>query len=539
MKILYPSEIVWTSGKIDNVKNLSVKKSEQIGLTETVTTVMNGKSSAVIDFGKEIAGSVRILCYTVKKPDNKIRLRFGESVSEVMHGIGEKNSTNDHSVRDMTVELENFSDMVFGKTGFRFIRIDSLSENSVFEIKSVLAETDIFSKKFIGNFSCDDQTVNKIFNTAAYTLRLCLQNGMIWDGIKRDRLVWIGDIHPEMMSVTCLFGSLSNIEKSLTFVKEQSPLPSWMNNIPMYSFWWIIILHDYYIQNNNYDYLIKQKEYIVNLVGYIDGFVKENGETDFPSNFIDWPTHDEDGTDFVKLQDELAGVNALAEIAFKKAKKLLEIIGEDTSVCSHILEKLSRKTFKVKKYKQIAALESLAGVKNEYNRELLLDGGAEGMSTFMSYYILKAVSDYGDYNEALNMTRDYYGGMLKMGATTFWEDFDIKWMDNAVGIDKMPIEGKTDIHGDFGAYCYKGLRHSMCHGWSSGVIPYLMRVVLGVEVVEAGCKKVRINPHLSGLKFVKGEYPTPYGVIKIEHTLKADGTVESNIEAPNEVEIIK
>ena len=63
--------------------------------------------------------------------------------------------------------------------------------------------------------------------------------------------------------------------------------------------------------------------------------------------------------------------------------------------------------------------------------------------------------------------------MLDLGATTFWEDFDIAWAQNAGGIDEFPVKGKVDIHGDFGAFCYKGYRHSLCHGWSSGVIKFI------------------------------------------------------------------
>ena len=35
-------------------------------------------------------------------------------------------------------------------------------------------------------------------------------------------------------------------------------------------------------------------------------------------------------------------------------------------------------------------------------------------------------------------------------------------------IDELVPPGKKDLHGDFGAYCYVGFRHSLCHGWASG-----------------------------------------------------------------------
>jgi hypothetical protein len=94
------------------------------------------------------------------------------------------------------------------------------------------------------------------------------------------------------------------------------------------------------------------------------------------------------------------------------------------------------------------------------------------MSTFMSYYILKAVASF-DKPAAIEMMKEYYGAMLDKGATTFWEDFDIEWAENSCRIDELPTPDKKDIHGDFGAFCYIGYRHSLCHGWSAGVIQFI------------------------------------------------------------------
>ena len=69
--------------------------------------------------------------------------------------------------------------------------------------------------------------------------------------------------------------------------------------------------------------------------------------------------------------------------------------------------------------------------------------------------------------------KEYYGAMLKKGATTFFEDFDMAWAENSSDIDRLPKEGERDIHGDFGKYCYVGFRHSFCHGWSAGVLRFL------------------------------------------------------------------
>ena len=51
--------------------------------------------------------------------------------------------------------------------------------------------------------------------------------------------------------------------------------------------------------------------------------------------------------------------------------------------------------------------------------------------------------------------------------------------------------------------------------------------------------KIAIKPNLSGLKHVKVNYPTKYGVVTVEHTLQANGEIKTDITAPKEIEIIK
>ena len=153
--------------------------------------------------------------------------------------------------------------------------------------------------------------------------------------------------------------------------------------------------------------------------------------------------------------------------------------------------------------------------------------------------MLRAMALAGNYQGALDVIRTYWGAMLDVGATTFWEDFNMEWLPDAGRIDELVPAGKKDIHGDYGAYCYQGFRHSLCHGWASGPTSWLSEYVLGVQVVEPGCRTVRIIPHLGDLEWVEGTFPTPYGVIEIRHEKGADGKVISHINAPEEIVIVR
>ena len=153
--------------------------------------------------------------------------------------------------------------------------------------------------------------------------------------------------------------------------------------------------------------------------------------------------------------------------------------------------------------------------------------------------MLQAQAKAGDYAGAIRNMKDYWGGMLDLGATTFWEDFDVDWLKNAARIDELTPAGKIDVHRTYGDYCYKGYRHSLAHGWASGPTAFLSEYVLGVQIVEPGCKVVRVEPHLGDLEWVEGTVPTPYGVIRVRYDKRPDGTVRSKIEAPKGVKVIK
>ncbi len=459
-EFIFPTKIV-ACENTENIQNLLIRKPLQIGLTEQNLAIIQKGGYIILDFGKELCGGIRILAALTDQP--KVRIRFGESLSECCSELfSEKKAVNDHAIRDFYFELpKKYSDHTLGNSGFRFVRLDF---DAMAEIKSIVAVNNILKKNEIYSYSGPDERIKEIFETAKRTVDLCVSSGYLWDGVKRDRLVWIGDIHPEMLALTTLYGRLPAIEKSLDFVKDQTPLPGWMNRYPTYSLWWIIIVVDYFEKTKFCPFAKRQIPYLEKLLLQIDACVKENGELDYPRYFVDWPTREK--------PDEFHGVRAINIIAMKKAISLLQFFERDTALPEEILARLEKIEICPKEMKQVAGLKFFAAELSEEDKKLLVAGGAKGMSTFMSYYILKAVASF-DKEGAINMMKDYYGAMLDKGATTFWEDFDMSWAENSCRIDEFPKEGERDIHGDFGDYCYKGFRHSLCHGWSAGVIKFI------------------------------------------------------------------
>lgn len=494
------------------------------------------KPGIILDFGKEIQGGLEIITsINNPNPAARVRIRFGESVSETMSDAGKIGATNDHAMRDFIITLPWLGRLEVGNSGFRFASIQMVDPDMKLEIKEVSAIFTYRDIPYLGSFQCNDERLNQIWMTGAYTVHLNMQD-YIWDGIKRDRLVWVGDLHPEVMTVNTVFGYNEVIPKSLDLIRDITPLPGWMNGISSYSMWWIIIHKDWYKYQGNLEYLKEQKSYMFALLKMLSTKIDASGKEILEGGrFLDWPSSE-------NPKAIHAGLQSMMVMTFQAGAELSAVLGDQAMVkfCNTTVSTLKKSVPPANNSKQAAALLALSGLvpAQNSNDEILSKDGVHKMSTFYGYYMLKARAEAGDYQGAIDNIREYWGGMLDLGATTFWEDFDIDWMKNAGRIDEVPSINKVDVHRTYGGYCYKQLRHSFCHGWASGPTSWLSEYVLGVKVLEPGCKVIKIEPHLGDLQWVKGTFPTPFGVLKIEHKKMADGTVKTTFDAPKGIKIL-
>ena len=545
-KYIVPQRLI-TFSNTENEQFLLKDTHRQSAINSPELCLVRKGGYVLLDFGSELQGGIDITVKAViSAPDDEdnlasVRLVFGESVSEAMSEIGgEDNAINEHSVRDMTVKVCTMSTARYGNTGFRFVKIEALDKDIYIEaVKGVLEYKDI---EYKGSFVSNDERLNEVFNTAAYTVHLNMQD-YIWDGIKRDRLVWIGDMHPEVSTICAVFGYDECVERSLDFSRDCHPITDELEDLnkawmifPSYSCWWIKIHRDWYMQNGNLGYLTEQKDYIYKLCTKLISCVDNEGNLSFGTNdlryFVDWSSNN---TKYME-----AGFRGCFILAMQAAADIFKVYGD-----SEMSEKCLDTSLNIKKQvapfegnKQVCAMASLSGLcDTQYANSIISDKLLEGLSTFYGFYALKALAQADNTQGAIDIMRNYWGAMLDHGATTFWEDFDIQWIDNASRIDELVPEGKADIHASYGKFCYQKLRHSLCHGWASGPAAFMANHILGVNILEPGCKKLFINPHLGDLEWVKGTYPTPYGIVEIEHNV-VDGKVQTKVKAPQDIQIV-
>ena len=534
---LAPTRVVLTKGDVKGAENLLRQYPGQVSTSEPVVTEIAKGGSVLIDFGKEIQGGIQIVRSIVgSHSPARFRLCLGESVSEALSDVNEPGSsaTYDHSVRDFEISVPWLGAAEYGNSGFRFARLDYLGDDDGVDLVAVRAISKYRDIPYLGSFHCSDERLDKIWMTGAYTVHLNMQE-YLWDGIKRDRLVWIGDMHPEVMTVGTVFGDHEVVRESLDYVRDGTPSSEWMNGICSYSLWWIIIQHHIYQWYGDLDYLKSQASYLEELLNNVIANLDGSKEAYKNGRFIDWPSNDQPAVIH-------AGLQALSVRALEAGAEMAGWLDD-----GFLREKCSSKAVELRKYvpdnvgnSQAAALLAIQDMMDpEEASKIILANGPEKFTSFMGYYLIEALAKGGHYTEAMDLISKYWGKMIDLGATTFWEDFNYEDAKNAARIDEVVPDGKFDIHADGGAWCYVGLRHSFCHGWASGPTTWLSRHVLGIEPVGVGFKQVRVEPHLGDLEWAEGTFPTPYGLIEVRHEKRADGTVSSDIRLPKGVKLVK
>lgn len=104
-----------------------------------------------------------------------------------------------------------------------------------------------------------------------------------------------------------------------------------------------------------------------------------------------------------------------------------------------------------------------------------------------------------------------YGGMALSGATTLWET----------------EQGADDF----------ALRGSLCHGWSASPLWFTSAFLLGVEPVEPGFRRFRVQPHPAGLHRAEGTVPTPQGPIQVSWNREEGAGLDLKIQAPESLNL--
>ena len=476
-------------------------------------------NGTLYDFGRETFGYLKI-----KGLQGSARIYYGESREEALDK--EHCETLDVLTSDISHQPSDLA-----SKAFRFVYIEKDAGASY---DDVLMDYEYapYDRQHTGSFRCSDDGINSIWQVAAYTMDLTTRE-FFMDGIKRDRWTWSGDaIQSYLMNYYLRFDT-ECVKRTIRQLRGKDPVTAHVNTIMDYTFYWFKSVLDYYEYTADADFVREMWPRMVTLMDYVESRLNADGMADGQADdwiFVDWvdfPMHKRGTLCF----EQILLCKALETMAL--CAKLLGINKSDYRVKAEQLRNKVRQTFwsyEQKAYyhaiedgqlnKQITKFPNMFAIlygyayeeqRREIMQSVMLNPDIPAITTpYMRFYELETLCMDGLHTQVLQEMRDYWGGMLREGATSFWEKY-------------VPTESGTQHLAMYGRPYGK----SLCHAWGASPVYLLGKYYLGVRPTKPGYAEFEIRPALGDLDWLQGDVPTPHGMIHVEmnrHEVKVFAT---------------
>ena len=472
------------------------------------------EKDGLYDFGKETFGYLK-----VKGLKGRIHIYYGESAEEALD--------KEHCE---TLDILSEGGKLDSKA-FRYVYIEKEPDSS-FEEVLMDYEYAPFDTERSGFFRCSDEELNHIWDVAAYTMDLTTRE-FFMDGIKRDRWTWSGDaIQSYLMNYYLRFDT-ECVKRTIRQLRGKDPVTAHVNTIMDYTFYWFKSIYDYYLYTADIAFVREMWPRMVTLMDYVEGRLNEDGMAEGQADdwiFVDWvdfPMHKRGTLCF----EQILLMKAMETMAV--CSKLLNI-KTDYRVKSESLRNKIKQTFwsyEQKAYyhaiedgkinKQITKFANMFAIlyglayeeeRHEIMQSVMLNPVIDPITTpYMRFYELETLCIDGLQEQVLHEMKAYWGGMLREGATSFWE----KYNPEEKGAQHLAMYGRP-----YGK--------SLCHAWGASPIYLIGKYFLGVRPTKPGYEEYEVHPTLGGLKWMEGDVPTPFGKIHVkmnthEISVQSDG----------------
>ncbi len=487
--------------------------------TEVTKTHDDFTPSILLDFGTLVTGYVRIVVHD--SGGGIIDLSYGESLNITR--------VDRFILRGGEQALEPYN-----RRTFRYMRLSFPETPRRIDLESVTLRMDTYPVEPAGEFACDDELVNRIWQVSTHTIRLSMLDHFV-DCPWRERTIYGGDVYVENPIAYYAFGDQRLNRKTLRqmFALQfpEGALPPFgpydgINSFyPAWSAYFGLAVIDDWRLTADVAFL---QEIWPSLVRLCDWTVRSSGVNALP--LIGYPEAGQGGT-FPKYdQAKKAGyaswevypfcalmlrASALARERGHAAEAerwggcgermvgaiRANLVAAATGL-AHPYPRAANPAFNQNDSTLLLWSEALPASDAERTiRHLLAPGAAVPIDTpFFGFFMLEGLFRHGHDRDALEFMRRYWGAMLERGATTFWEHFSLGYR-------------KTELFG-------RGA--SACHGWSAAPAQALPAFVLGVEPSEAGFRRILVRPQPGGLSWARGAVPTPHGPVKVDWQRSSD-----------------
>ena len=508
---IYVPAASWNFNAIDTPPSSYRLEREELQPVRSEAITTNG---SLYDFGQETFGYLK-----VKNLQGTVHVYYGESREEALD--------KDHcetldiltsSLSPQTSSISHHPSDIASKA-FRFVYIEK-EDGATYDDVSMDYEFAPHDMTHSGSFHCSDQLLNDIWQVSAYTMDLTTRE-FFMDGIKRDRWTWSGDaIQSYLMNYYLRFDT-ECVKRTIRQLRGKDPVTAHVNTIMDYTFYWFKSVLDYYEYTGDVDFVREMWPRMETLMDYVLGRTNSDGMAEGQPDdwiFVDW----------VDFPMHKRGILCFEQILFCKAletmaicAKLLGINKSDYRIKAEELRNKVRQTFwsyEQKAYyhaledgvlnKQITKFPNMFAIiygyayeeqRKEIMKSVMLNPDIDPITTpYMRFYELEALCMAGLQEQVLPEIRDYWGGMLKEGATSFWE----KYVPSETGTQHLAMYGRP-----YGK--------SLCHAWGASPIYLIGKYYLGVRPTKPGYAEYEIRPSLGDLEWMQGTVPTPHGLIHV------------------------
>jgi alpha-L-rhamnosidase len=393
------------------------------------------------------------------------------------------------------------------------------------DITSLECRADFYPTAYRGAFASGDERLTKIWMHSAYTLRTCMRELTV-DGIKRDRMPWVGDLFVSILSNAATFYDPATIRRTLVALAGLHPRQSHANGIIDYTLYWLMTLE-------RYGWYFGDTGFVAESLGKAEEMLDALEATESPDGwlvprvsdwlFLDWAEMEKEGAVAALQFLYIWALNSVGELALRLDRPDLHRRVQRRRVA---LEKKCQATFwdpqrgafvenfhKGKKSKSIGRHANffavLSGTASSAQKKSILarvlnDPKVKVVGTpYMRFFENFARARLGDLPGMVADVGSYWGGMLDEGATTFWEAYD-------------PTEKGPQHHAFYG----RPFGRSHCHAWASGPAYLLSQELSGLRMLAPQWKSFTLATVPETMRPVHVAMPTPHGLIVIDQTRK-------------------
>jgi len=441
---------------------------------------------------------------------------------------------------------------------FRYLRLRNTScEPAVLE--AVDFRSSEFPEEPVGFFECSDTTISRGWRMGIDTVRLCTQPGdqsnipvyapfgggyVQWDGCRRDREVWGGDLRPGALAWYYNFADQSPIANSLYLLMNAQHIhcsrhglfpgsASSHQTFYEWAFWEVVALWEY-IQHTGDPKMIRFAAH--SIPAFLEWCEREFGES--PDG---WIHADLSWMYTLKfLAQALPSLQASAALALKAMASMFDYLGGgDYARRARVLHHNIAARFQGSFWSAELNLYRFAYLENEnavhsdlctncwailadlappsqipallqtlrqqhctergsLNLYPLLHNDSphdNSIWPFANAYEVTARFHAGDVPGALELFQRYIRAHSEIGCDTLSEMF------HADG--RIPLMSNGNLL-------------SFCHAWGAQASWALQRYLLGIYPLAVGWSRFAVHPLISPLKWVRGKVNTPLGLIEVE-----------------------